>query len=147
MNQFGNHSPMDHLLARLMGPVRKVRTLLFAHRDGQQKIIEDQLDETEIGPTGSIDTVISREAYFHDCGHYAENSNLGGRCECGAFICDRCIALCSACGSPTCPKHRVINPEDRSIYCPPCYEELIRVRRIGKITAAISSFFIERGDK
>ena len=141
----GSNAPnvIELLLNRFLGPVRKVRTILFARQDGQARTIEEKCDETEIGPNGSIDTTVSQEAFFHDCGHYA-NGNLGGRCECGALACANCLAFCASCGSPICRKHQVTDLEDSKIYCFVCEEEIVRSRRIRKAMGVVTSFFVEK---
>ena len=143
MDNFGGPNPAEILLSRLLGPVRKLRTIFFARRGGRTRMIEDTRDETEIGPNGSIDTVVAREALFLDCGHHA-NGNLGGRCECGALLCNACVVLCASCGSPTCPKHRVCDPVDTRTYCRVCEEEIQRSRRISKVLNAVASVFVEK---
>lgn len=142
MQGFGK-SPLDSLLARFLGPVRKIRTILFTQETGQKRRIEDQSDETEIGPTGGIETVVSREALFYDCGHYAQDGDLGGRCACGALICKNCIVLCAACGAPTCPAHRVTDEQDGQIYCRLCHDELSHSRRVRKALGVFASIFVK----
>ncbi len=143
MQNANNHNLLNTLFSRFMGPVRKLRTIFFARHNGRPRILEDTRDETEIDPSGSIDTVVSHEALFFDCGHFA-NGNLGGRCACGAIICDKCIILCSACGVPTCPGHRITDTETQQIRCLHCHGEVARSRRIRKVGSAVISFFIER---
>ena len=143
MQNANNPNLLNTLFQRFMGPVRKVRTIFFARQHGINRVLEDTRDETEIDPNGSIDTVVSHEALFLDCGHFA-NGNLGGRCACGAIICEKCLILCSACGAPTCPAHRIADAETRQILCPHCQEEIARSRRIHQVSGAVISFFIER---
>ena len=143
MDNFGGPNPAEILISRLIGSMRNIRTTLFVRQNGQSRVIEDAHDGTEIGPNGSIDTAVSREAFFHDCGHYA-NGNLGGRCECGALLCGACVVLCTSCGSPTCPKHRVNDPVDAKTYCRSCEEEIQRARRISKVLNAVASVFVEK---
>lgn len=141
--QNANNNLLNTLFQRFMGPVRKVRTIFFARQSGTNRVLEVTDDETEIDPKGSINTVVSHEALFLDCGHFAKE-NLGGRCACGAIVCEKCLVLCSACGAPTCPGHRFTDAETQQVLCPTCQEELARSRRIRKVGGAVVSFFIER---
>lgn len=144
---FNQESLIDSILGRATGPVRRLRNVLFVRREGGPQILEDVRDHTDIGPDGGIETTVGREAHFHGCMHFA-NNNLGGLCECGVTVCDRCLVLCSACGNATCPKHRAIDPDDaRLIYCVSCAEEILRARRIRRAFGFVASFFVEREEK
>ncbi len=135
--------PLDSLLARFLGPVRKIRTILFTRESGKQRLIEDANDETEIGPTGAKETVVSREALFYDCGHYAQDGNLGGRCVCGALICKNCLLLCTSCGAATCPADRTTDEQDGQVYCRLCHDELSHSRRVRKALGIFTSIFVK----
>ena len=143
MNSFNSPNAVEQILTRFMGPVRKVRTLLFVRENGQERIVEDTQDQTEIGPSGSIDTVVSHEAHFYDCGHFASDS-LGGRCECGALVCVRCLTHCARCGAALCPKHQKKDEEGAQILCPPCSREVKAKRRLKKAGGTVASFFIQQ---
>lgn len=146
MNPFNNSKTIEQLLARFTGPVRKIRTMLFVRENGQKRIVQDKQDQTEIDPSGSIDTVVSHEGYFHDCGHLAAD-NLGGKCECGALVCAACLTHCGHCGASLCPKHRKQDMESDTPLCPPCYREAVAKRRLKKVAASVTSFFVKQEKK
>ncbi len=147
--QFEPQNIIDSILSRAQGPVRSVRNFFFVREAGRPSVLEDASDNTDIGQAGEVKTVIAREAHVHSgCRHYAHDNNLGGLCECGASVCDRCLVLCSACGAATCPKHRSPDPEDAHlIYCVSCAAEIFRARRIRRVFGFVASFFVEREEK
>ncbi len=129
------------ILDRALGPVSRNRNILYIDNDGIREVIEAIEDATEINQDGGIETVVKKPAFFYSgCGHYAD-SNMGGRCECGATSCSACYLLCVKCGTGTCPKHRVMY--DEGPLCLPCYTEVSRSRRVKKCLGVAASLFVE----
>jgi hypothetical protein len=113
------------------------------------RVIEDVVDDTGIGPNNETDINVTGDEYILDCGHPAK-SNLGGRCHyCDSLVCRACIGLCSSCGHSICPQDTVSANFDGQLkpYCRSCTEEIAHHLRLCKLGTTILSFFISREGK
>ncbi len=142
MNGFGQNSWAQTALQGFLHPVRTVRNVFFTCADGKQRVLEETVDATVIGQGGSIDTVIAQPAHFADCGHYLKG-NLGGRCVCGAIVCQACLRRCGACGAPLCPPCSTTDTQTGQVLCVPCADELGYRRRAALLGGSIASLFLD----
>jgi hypothetical protein len=146
MNSFGQKNWAQTAVQWFAHPIRSIRKLLFTECNGQQRVLEDAVDATVIGQGGSIDTVVAEPAHFADCGHYLKG-NLGGRCSCGAIVCQACLRRCSACGDALCPRCSITDPGTGLVLCLPCADELGYRRRASLVGRSIATLFLDQQDE
>lgn len=142
MNGFGQKNWAQTALQWFVQPIRNIRKLLFTECNGQQRVLEEDVDGTVIGQGGSIDTLLATPAYFADCNHFLKG-NLGGRCVCGAIVCNACLRRCSACGEALCPRCSITDPGTGLVLCLPCADELGYRRRASLVGRSIASLFLD----
>ena len=129
-------------------PIRRIVNIFVRPdpRTGDSVALPVDGQETTLSKDGSPDTVHTRFAQFHDCGHSFEVP-LGGQCfSCGALSCVHCHRQCHVCSKPIgleCSRQFEQEQGQPVQFCRPCWEAAARRRLAKRIALGLLGPFIE----